>query len=67
MKFRVMIDVEVSQTIADTMRRSGFSVCPDGSAMQVKVGNSPAIPKRKTSVSYIDLDNLEKPESHKVD
>tara|TARA_R110000868_G_scaffold150227_5_gene373256 strand:- start:4993 stop:5193 length:201 start_codon:yes stop_codon:yes gene_type:complete len=53
MKLRVIIDVEVSKTMAETIQRSGFSVIPDGSAMQVRVGNSPTIPKRKTSVQYI--------------
>jgi len=52
MKLKISIEVEVSRSMADTMQRSGFTVCPDGSAMQVKVGNSPAIPKRKTKVVY---------------
>lgn len=52
MKLKVTIEVEVSKSMAETMQRSGFTVCPDGSAMQVKVGNSPAIPKRKTKVTY---------------
>lgn len=54
MKLRVVIDVEVSETMAETIRRTGFKLCPDGSAMQVKVGNSPAIPKRKTKVKIVD-------------
>lgn len=53
MKLRVIVDVEVSKTMAETIQRSGFSVIPDGSAMQVRVGNSPAIPKRKTDVQYV--------------
>lgn len=52
MKIKITIEVEVSKSMAETMQRSGFTVCPDGSAMQVKVGNSPAIPKRKTKVVY---------------
>jgi hypothetical protein len=52
MKLKVTVEVEVSKSMAETMQRSGFTVCPDGSAMQVKVGNSPAIPKRKTKVTY---------------
>lgn len=52
MKLKITIEVEVSKSMAETMQRSGFIVCPDGSAMQVKVGNSPAIPKRKTKVIY---------------
>tara|TARA_R110000751_G_scaffold6623_2_gene28169 strand:+ start:1495 stop:1689 length:195 start_codon:yes stop_codon:yes gene_type:complete len=54
MKLRVVIDVEVSKTMAETIKRSGFKLCNDGSAMQVKVENSPAIPKRKTKVKVID-------------
>lgn len=53
MKLRVIVDVEVSQTMAETIRRNGFSLRPDGSAMQVCVPNSPVIPKRKTHVEYI--------------
>jgi len=53
MKLRIIIDVEVSKTMAETIQRSGFSVIPDGSAMQVRVGNSPTIPKRKTNVQYV--------------
>lgn len=53
MKLRVIVDVEVSQTMAETIQRTGFNVCPDGSAMQVRVGNSPAIPRRKTAVQYV--------------
>ena len=54
MKLRVIVDVEVSKTMAETLQRTGFSVCPDGGGMQVRVGNSPAIPKRKTSVKYVE-------------
>ena len=50
MKFRVVIDVDVSTTIAETMQRNGFAVCVDGSALQIKVANCPAIPKRKTKI-----------------
>ena len=54
MKLRVIVDMDVSQTLAETIQRNGFSVCPDGSAMQVKVPNSPAIPKRKTKVQCVE-------------
>jgi hypothetical protein len=60
MKLRVIVEVDVSQTMAETMQRGGFSVIPDGSAMQVRVGNSPAIPKRKTDVQYIQNPQKEK-------
>lgn len=53
MKLRVIVDVEVSKTMAETIQRTGFSLCSDGSGMQVRVGNSPAIPQRKTAVQYI--------------
>jgi hypothetical protein len=53
MKLRVIVDVEVSRTMAETIQRNGFRICPDGSAMQVRVGNSPAIPQRKTAVQYV--------------
>lgn len=54
MKFRVVIDVDVSTTIAETMQRNGFAVCVDGSALQIKVANCPAIPKRKTKIKFIE-------------
>lgn len=52
MKLRITIDVEVSQTIADTMQRTGFNVLPDGSAMKIQVPNTPTIPKRKVKVHF---------------
>jgi hypothetical protein len=54
MKVRVVLEVEVSETIADTMYRTGFTVCADGSSMQVTIPNTPAIPKRKTKFVFID-------------
>ena len=60
MKLKVVIEVEVSKSMAETMERSGFTVCPDGSAMQVKVGNSPAIPKRKTSILFENIKKVSK-------
>jgi len=54
MKLRVVIDVDVSTTIAETMQRNGFAVCVDGSALQIKVTNCPAIPKRKTKIKFIE-------------
>jgi hypothetical protein len=52
MKLKITIEVDVSKTIAETMQRNGFSACPDGSAMQIKIPNAPAIPKRKTKVVF---------------
>lgn len=54
MKLRVYVEVDVSKTIAETIKRNGFNVCPDGSAMQVKVPNAPVIPGRKTKVVFLD-------------
>jgi hypothetical protein len=53
-KLRIEIEVDVSKTLAETMKRTGFIVCNDGSAMQVKIPNSPAIPKRKTQIVFVD-------------
>ena len=53
MKLRVVVDVEVSKTIAETMKRNGFTLCQDGSSMQVQVSHTPAIPRRKTKVKFI--------------
>ena len=52
MKLLVTIEVDVSKTMAETMKRNGFHVCVDGSAMQIKIPNSPAIPARKTKVTF---------------
>lgn len=54
MKFRIVCDIEVSATLAETIRRTGFNLCPDGSGFQVKIPNSPSIPKRKTKVKFFD-------------
>lgn len=43
------------------MQRNGFTLCPDGSAMQLKVPNSPAIPQRKVKVSFIQKDGSVSP------
>jgi len=53
MKLRVIVDVDVSKTIAETIERNGFTVCRDGSSMQVRVPHTPAIPSRKTAVQFI--------------
>ena len=54
MKLRVIVDMDVSQTMAETIQRTGFTLCRDGSAMQVRVPNSPAIPKRKTKIECVE-------------
>jgi hypothetical protein len=53
MKLRVVVDVDVSKTIAETIKRNGLTVCRDGSSMQVRVPNTPAIPRRKTKVEFV--------------
>lgn len=57
MKLRITVEVEVSKTIAETMKRTGFEACPDGSAMQIKIPNAPPIPKRKTKVTFESVEN----------
>ena len=52
MKLRVVIDLDVSNTIAETMQRTGFTVLPDGSAMKIQVPNAPTIPKRKVKIAF---------------
>jgi hypothetical protein len=54
MKLRVVIDLDVSNTIAETMKRTGFTVLPDGSAMKIQVPNAPTIPKRKVKIVFED-------------
>ena len=60
MKLRIYIEVEVAKTVAETIKRSGFLLEPDGSGMKMTVPNTPSIPKRKTHVRYLDdpLDSL---------
>ncbi len=54
MKLRVVIDVDVSRTLAETMQRNGFHACPDGTALKIEIPNSPIIPKRKTKVVFVE-------------
>jgi len=53
MKMLVVIEVDVSETVVETMRRNGFQVCQDGSGMQIKIPNTPTIPKRKTKIEFV--------------
>lgn len=53
MRMFVLLQLDVSPTIAETMQRSGFTVAPDGSNMQVRVPNAPAIPQRKINLAFI--------------
>ena len=56
MKLRMYIEVDVSKSLADTMRRNGFSLERDGSGMKIIVPNSPVIPRRKVKVQFLDKD-----------
>lgn len=53
MKMIVLLEVEVSKTMAETLQRAGFVVEPDGSHFQVKVPNAPAVSQRKTKLAYV--------------
>ncbi len=65
MKLVVLVEVDASQTLAETMQRSGFTLAPDGTAMQIKIPNSPSIPQRKTNVIFIE--NPDKSLQHLID
>lgn len=52
MKFRVLIEMDVSQTMADTMKRNGFKLEPDGSGMKVIVPNTVTVTRRKVKVHF---------------
>lgn len=54
MKVVIVVEVDVSITMMETMKRAGFTVAQDGVAMQVKVPNSPNIPQRKTKVTFLE-------------
>ena len=54
MKLVVLVEVDVSKTIAETIQRTGFEIKSDGSGMQIKVPNSPAVPQRKTRVTFVE-------------
>lgn len=56
MKIRIVIDTDIPKTMVETMRRTGFTLCQDGSGMQIKIPNSPAVPRRKVKVEYISED-----------
>lgn len=54
MKLLILVEVDVSQTLANTIQRNGFILAPDGTKLQVKIPNSPAIPQRKTKVLFVE-------------
>ncbi len=53
-KLRIICDIEASRSLINTIKRTGFTVCEDGSGFQVKIANSPPIPKRKVQTRFID-------------
>ncbi len=53
MKLVVLLEMEVSKTMAETIQRAGFQLVPDGTSLQVKVANAPPVPQRKTKVAYV--------------
>jgi hypothetical protein len=54
MKLMVLLEIDVSATLAETMQRSGFVLAPDGTGLQIKIPNSPAIPQRKIKVVFVE-------------
>jgi len=58
MKILVMIEAEVSATIAGTIRRNGLKLVRDGSAMRLSIDNTPSIPSRKVRVEILDNGSL---------
>lgn len=53
MKMLVLLEIEVSKTVGETIQRTGFELVPDGTCLQVKVPNSPPITQRKTQVIFV--------------
>ena len=54
MKMLIVLQIEASSTMLETIKRTGFSLVPDGANMQIKVPNSPSISKRKTKLKFVD-------------
>lgn len=54
MRFRVCIEMDVSKTIAETIKRNGFKLEQDGTGMKVVVPNAAAVTKRKIKVHFDD-------------
>jgi len=55
MKMTITIDVDVSKTMAQTMKRNGFNVIPEGTGLAIRLANSPAITKSKSKVVFTEL------------
>ena len=52
MRMKVVIELDVSKTLADTIERTGFTLSADGSKFKVQVPNAPAITQRKVKVAF---------------
>ena len=65
MKMRIVIDVNVSKTLAQTMQRNGFNVIPEGTGLAIRIPNSPAITKSKTKIEFKEI-NEETKEKEKA-
>ena len=55
MKMRIIIDVNVSKTLAQTMERNGFNVIPEGTGLAIRIPNSPAIPTSKSKITFTEI------------
>lgn len=55
MKMRIIIDVNVSKTLAQTMERNGFNVIPEGTGLAIRIPNSPAITKSKSKITFSEI------------
>ena len=55
MKMRLIIDVNVSKTLAQTMERNGFNVIPEGTGLAIRIPNSPAITKSKSKITFTEI------------
>lgn len=51
MKLRISIEVDVSETIADTIKRGHFGVNRDGTGFKITAGDI-VVPSRKCAVSF---------------
>ncbi len=55
MKMRIIIDVNVSKTLAQTMERNGFNVIPEGTGLAIRIPNSHAITKSKSKITFSEI------------
>lgn len=53
MKLRVVIDIDASSTIIETIQRNGFNLEKIGTGFQCKQESLPTIPRRKIKIKFI--------------